>query len=130
MTMLRWAMKLALSLVFVTAAACTSHSGVEVAPVISLVAWTHAQPCTAGTTDSITVTTTATDAETPTANLIISGTVTGCTGVIGTGMSTIMCPEAATTTGSVTVANREAHTTTATFTITACTDGQVMPPHV
>jgi hypothetical protein len=116
-------MRFASSLIVVALTACAGEKGMEISPVISMVAWTHAQPCTAGTTDMITVTTSATDAETPTANLVVSGTVTGCTSMIGALSATISCPEAATTTGSVSVANKENHITTATFTVIACTDG-------
>ena len=97
-------------------------------PVISRVAWTHLDPnCTQGSPSDVEVVVTATDADTATAALAFSGSVSGCTGSLDMATSTITCPQVRPYTSSVMVMDPENNMDTQGFSISPCVDGEVVP---
>jgi hypothetical protein len=97
-------------------------------PVISMVRWQRAGSCTPGQASNFTVTTTASDPDTATGMLTISGSVSSCTPNPFTGSpATISCPNLSPYPGSVTVRDPQSNSRTATFNISPCTDGMVNP---
>jgi len=79
------------------------------APFITSVSWEAAAGCAQGQRSNVVVTVTATDADTNVANLIYSGSVSGCNGPIDGAVSTISCPNVATYPGTVMVSDPDGH---------------------
>src|SRR5688500_11740987 len=72
-----------------------SHEEGHDDPEITLVEWTHTSPCTANTSNMVSITITAVDPNTPAADLSFSASATGCTGTVTAATGTLTCPEAA-----------------------------------
>ena len=108
---------------------CGDSGGADAAPtsakpVVSSIAWHHATPCTASVANDVTITIAVTDADTPTANLTYSGSVSSCTGSITTNPGTVHCPEHFPYAGTVTVSDPHSNSVTKAFTVSGpCTDG-------
>jgi hypothetical protein len=100
--------------------------GGGVAPVIDRVQWQRAGACTAGSSSSYTVTTTAADTDTNNAQLTFRGAVSSCTpNPFTQNPATITCPNAANYNGSMTVSDPQGNTDIITFTVMPCRDGMV-----
>ena len=95
---------------------------VEQPPVISRVAWTHTAPCTPGIASAVVVTVTVTDADTPAAMLVFSGSTGGC-GPINSNPDTVTCPQAAPYSASVMVTDPDGNSDSQAFTIIPCMNG-------
>ncbi len=93
------------------------------APVITSVAWVQEAGCVAGTRGDVTITTTATDADTPAANLSFAGTVSSCTPAISAAVATVSCPQTGTYQGSVTVTDPESNSANQSFSFGPCEEG-------
>lgn len=95
-------------------------------PIISKVAWTKADNCVRGTASSYTVTTIATDEDTPDIMLSYTGTLSSCTPSPWTTPSaTVRCPNLSPYAGSITVKDPQGNTATRTFSVSPCEDGMV-----
>ncbi len=93
------------------------------APVITSVAWVQEAGCVAGTAGPVTITTTATDTDTPVANLSFTGTVTSCTPAISMATATVTCPQTGLYQGSVTVTDPESNSDAQSFSFGPCEEG-------
>ena len=95
-------------------------------PVVTKVSWTPPQPCTVGTAGPFTITVTATDSDTPTDQLTISGMTPHCAPLtFSTSPATITCPNALPYTGNqVTVSDPQGHVSDPVmFTMSPCQAG-------
>jgi hypothetical protein len=98
-------------------------SAAGAAPSIDEVSWTVPLDCEVGDSGPFDITVTVSDADTPTGDLTISGSVPSCTGVINSDSVTITCPNLAPYNGSVTVSDPEGHEDTQAITLNPCTNG-------
>jgi hypothetical protein len=93
-------------------------------PNITMVAWTHEGGCTMGAAGDVTVVTTVMDPDTPTGMLTFSGSVSGCTPVGPTQLSsasaTITCPNQFPYNGTVRVTDPEQNSDQQAITIEPC----------
>jgi hypothetical protein len=100
-----------------------SHDEGHDDPEITMVEWTHVDPCVNGTASAVMITITAADPNTPVADLSFSASAIGCTGTVTAATGMLTCPQMAPYPGTATVSDDEGHSDTQSFTIAVCVDG-------
>jgi len=104
-------------------AASTGGGGGGEAPVIEGVTWTQADGCVMGTGSEVTVSITASDADTDAAMLMYETSAIGCTTQSDGAETILLCPQVATYSTTVTVTDPEGNDDSIMFSIGICTDG-------
>jgi hypothetical protein len=130
-------MKARLAVILLALASCggdddggtIDSGGGGMAPVISMVEWTPAAGCTAGSSGDFTITITVTDPDTPAGSLIYSGMVNTCSPAIASNPATVTCPNMAPYGASVRVEDPEGNLDVASgWTVRPCESGSFSPP--
>ena len=93
-------------------------------PVISSVSWTQDPGCSPNNSSAVTIVTTATDPDTPGANLTYTGQVSSCSPGINSASAVVTCPQAGAYNGNVTVKDPEGNSHSMSFSFGPCQDGQ------
>ncbi len=96
-------------------------------PVINSITWTQAPGCTMGTGSDVEVVVDVSDPDNDPSELTVSGLLIGCTGEVDSLMATILCPQLAPYTGTITVADPDGNEDDLEITIEPCVDGSAMP---
>jgi hypothetical protein len=87
------------------------------------VAWTKDTDCTRAVSSDVEIVVTVSDPDSNPADLVYSGSVSGCTGAIDAAISTINCLNVSPYPGTVMVTDPEGNDTTVTFEVPVCTSG-------
>jgi hypothetical protein len=89
-----------------------------------MVAWEDAANCASNVRSDVVITVTATDPDTDPGDLIYSGMVGGCDGLINAAVSRVSCPNVTTYPSNVTVADPDGNSSTqVAFDVPVCATG-------
>jgi len=111
-----------------TAPAESSSEGGEAGPpVINSISWTHADGCVMNTGSDVTVVVDVSDPDNDVSELTFAGMVIGCTGMVDAPEVTLLCPQVAPYSATVTVEDPDGGMDSLPIEILPCEDGTAMP---
>ena len=96
-------------------------------PVITMVSWTQAPACAAGTPGAVTIDVAVSDSDTPPGDLTYAGSVSSCTNVINSSSTAITCPQTGVYAGEVRVTDLQGNCDRVAFSFGPCQTGQIIP---
>ncbi len=96
-------------------------------PVITMVSWTQAPACAAGTPGIVTIDVAVSDSDTPPGDLTYVGSVSSCTNVINGSTNVITCPQTGVYAGEVRVTDPQGNCDRVAFSFGPCQSGQIVP---
>lgn len=95
-------------------------------PVIDSISWTHDPACEVNVGSDTSVVVAVTDPDNEASELTFEGMLIGCTGMVDAPMVTLVCPQVAPYTGTVTVTDPDGGSDSLEITIEPCVDGSAM----
>ena len=100
-----------------------SSGGGGMGPTINSISWAAAAGCMMGTGGDYDITVDVTDPDNDASEITLSGMLIGCTGEVDAPMVTLVCPNAAPYTGTITATDPDGNEDDLEITIEPCVDG-------